>query len=133
MVTVIPSEPLAPPESVTEAVIVWVPAESELVENEPPEPMTPSRLEVHDRLEVREPSSTSVAVPENDTEVPISKELPLAGAVIVTTGGLLKGPPQPGTENAPTRVRQGALPVVATYSVVYQKVQSSPGSRSIEE
>ena len=43
------------------------------------------------------------------------------------------GPPQPGMLKTPTRVRQGALPVVARYSLVYQKVQSSAGSSSMEE
>ncbi len=64
------SEPERPPESVTEAVMVWLPTDRELVEKEPPEPMAPSMLEVQLRDEVRLPSSVSLAVPLNDTLSP---------------------------------------------------------------
>jgi len=40
---------------------------------------------------------------------------------------------QPGRVNVPTRVCQLAELVVVRYSVVYQKVQSSAGSISIED
>ncbi len=62
-VTVIMSLPGSPPVSVTDAVMVCVPAVSVEVEKLPPEPMAASRLEVHERLAVREPSSVSLAFP----------------------------------------------------------------------
>src|SRR3990172_11210926 len=64
-ITVIAAEPCKPPLSVTDAVIVWVPTDRVLVENDPPAPMLPFTLEVHARLAVRFPSSASVAVPVN--------------------------------------------------------------------
>src|SRR5688572_15750208 len=64
---VIDADPGSPPESVTDAVMVCEPAVRVLVENVAPEPITPSRLDVHDRLFVRLPSSVSVAVPVNVT------------------------------------------------------------------
>ena len=66
IVTVTLSELVRPPESVTEAVIVCVPTER-TVENAPPEPIGPSRLEFQVRLLVRLPSSASLAVPEKFT------------------------------------------------------------------
>ena len=45
--------------------------------------------------------------------------------VAVGVGGV---PPQPGRRKEPMRVCQGAGPVVARYSEVNQKVQSSEGS-----
>jgi len=59
----IESLPEKPPLSVTEAVIKCVPTDSVLVENEPPLPIPPSRLHVHDKPPLRSPSSASVAVP----------------------------------------------------------------------
>ena len=44
-------------------------------------------------------------------------------------GGAQAG--QPGSLNAPMRVRHGAPPVEAMYSVVNQNVQSSTGSTDI--
>ncbi len=93
-VTVIAAEPCKPPLSVTEAVIVCVPPDRVFVENDPPEPMLPSRLEVHARLAVRSPSS-SVAVPVNVMGSPWVNVDPFAGAVIVTVGGAF---PKDGNE-----------------------------------
>lgn len=56
-------EPVKPPESVTEAVIVCVPTDKLEVENVPPEPIEPSMLEVQVRLSLRPPSSISKAQP----------------------------------------------------------------------
>src|SRR5688500_10240627 len=55
------------PESETDAVMVCEPAVSAPVENVPPEPIAPSRLDTQERLAVRLPSSVSVAVPVNVT------------------------------------------------------------------
>ena len=66
-VTVILSVPIRPPESVTEAVIVWVPMDRP-DEKDPPEPITPSMLDVQTRLPVRLPSSKSLAVPEKKSD-----------------------------------------------------------------
>ena len=68
----------------TETVLRW------LVENEAPEPMAPSRLEVHDRLAEMSPSSVSSAVPVKPTESPSVKVAPFDGAVIVTVGAVLE-------------------------------------------
>jgi len=59
---IITYSPVSPPESVTEAVIVWVPSPS-FTENDPPVPIVPSRSEVQVKLVVRFPSSLSIAVP----------------------------------------------------------------------
>src|SRR5687768_9743724 len=83
----------APPASVTEAVIVWVPSESALVEMEPPIPSAPSRLELHASVAVRDPSSASLAEPVNVMELPCVYVDPSAGAVIVTVGLLFPAEP----------------------------------------
>ena len=69
IVTVMLSEAVRPPESVTEAVIVCVPADRMAVENVLPQPIEPSMLEVQVRLPLRTPSSASLAVPEKLTKV----------------------------------------------------------------
>ena len=61
-VTVTESLPGSPPESVTEAVIMWVPS-LRVAEKLPPVPIGPTKSEVQLRLPVRVPSSVSVAVP----------------------------------------------------------------------
>ena len=81
------AELVRPPESVTEAVIVWLPADSPAVEKDPPDPITPLMFEVHVRLVVRLPSSASAAVPLNLIVSPTANELPAAGAVITVAGG----------------------------------------------
>ena len=43
--------------------MVWVPVDRPEVENEPPDPMAPSRDELQERLAVRFPSSASLAEP----------------------------------------------------------------------
>src|SRR5512143_1421174 len=55
MLRVIWAVPVSPPLSVTEAVIVWVPAERVLVEKEPPVPIGPSRLELQASDAARSP------------------------------------------------------------------------------
>ena len=92
MVTVICAEPVTLPESVTEAVIVWVPIERLEVAKEPPVPMAPLIDEVQDRLAVRLPSSRSLAVPVKVIEVPEPTLVPVAGAVMATAGALLPPP-----------------------------------------
>ena len=86
-VTVIESLPAKPPESVTKAVIVWVPTER-TVKKEPPEPMFPSMEDDQERLDVRSPSSASVAVPAKLIVSPSPKMLPSGGAVMVAVGGV---------------------------------------------
>ena len=87
-VTLIELEPMACPESVTDAVIVCVPTPRVLVAKLAPVPMTPSRLDDQDKLAPRVPSAVSVAVPAKAIEVPPTNDDPLAGAVIVTVGGV---------------------------------------------
>jgi hypothetical protein len=87
-VILIASEPGNPPESVTEAVIVWVPVDR-LVLNEPPAPIVPSILDVQLSDPVSVPSSKSVALPAKSMLAPSGKLEPSAGAVIVTIGGSL--------------------------------------------
>ena len=89
--TVIAIEPGREPLSVTEAVIVCVPIERVEIENEPPLPIVPSRLEVQARLADRSPSSTSLAVPMNVTGVPDTKDELSAGEVMFTDGAVLGG------------------------------------------
>src|SRR5436190_20346788 len=62
-------EAVAPALSVTLAVIVCTPDDS-VLENDPPLPSCPSRLDVHRMAPVRLPSCASLAEPENVTEVP---------------------------------------------------------------
>ena len=73
--------------------MVWDPTESDEVLNEAPLPMMPLMLEVQVRLPEMVPSSASVAVPLKVTEVPCATDVPLAGAVMVTVGAVLPGPP----------------------------------------
>ena len=66
-VIVMNADPDSPPESVTDAVIVCEPTVSALVETVPPDPIAPSRFELHEMLPVTLPSSVSVAVAMNVT------------------------------------------------------------------
>ena len=59
MVRPISAEPVAPPRSVTEAVIIWLPWESVPVENEAPVPIGPSKFDVHAKFAVSVASSSS--------------------------------------------------------------------------
>ncbi|MBK7518547.1 MAG: hypothetical protein IPI75_00010 [Gammaproteobacteria bacterium] len=68
--TTIESLAVAPLESVTEAVIVCVPALRAVVLKAAPEPITPSRLELQLSDAARLPSSVSVAVPPKLTVAP---------------------------------------------------------------
>jgi hypothetical protein len=84
LMVALPSFPAA---SMTAAVIVWFPSPREAV-NDPPRPISPSRLEVQIRLPVRSPSSASAAVPENVIASPLAKVAPSAGLVMLVDGGL---------------------------------------------
>ena len=75
----------SPPLSVTWAVMVWVPIERILL-NDEPVPIEPSMLEVHWIKSLSEPSSPSVAVPWNVTEVPAVNSEPDDGDNIDTVG-----------------------------------------------
>src|SRR5439155_868647 len=80
--------PTRPPESLTEAMIRCVPGESVVVVKERPVPMTPSRLETHERLAEMSPAS-SIAVPVKVRLEPTGTCTPDAGAAMVTCGALL--------------------------------------------
>ena len=88
IVRVIWSEPARAPESVTWAVITWLPIDK-LAENEPPEPISPSRSENHRRPVVTSPSSRSLAVPAKAMVSAATKVAPSVGALIDTLGGVL--------------------------------------------
>jgi hypothetical protein len=79
------------PESVTWAVMVWVPTDRFVVVYVEPVPMEPSMLEVHWICELSEPSSASVAVPWNVTESPSVNSEPDDGDNIDTVGGEFAG------------------------------------------
>ena len=68
-VTVTKAVAVLPPESVTCAVIVWVPL-LKVREKLPPVPIEPSMLEVQVTLAVRLPSCASAALPEKLMVVP---------------------------------------------------------------
>src|SRR6185436_18117608 len=84
--TVIAAAPRWPSESVTAAVIVWLPAERVRGPTVAPDPSAPSRLEVQERLALRLPSSMSLAVPVKVTGSPTNTTFPFAGAVMRTLG-----------------------------------------------
>ena len=75
-----------PPESVTDAVIVWTPPLS-VLEKLPPVPIWPSLLEVQIREAVRVPSWESLAVPAKLMLAPELKVEPPVGLVMETVGG----------------------------------------------
>ena len=83
-----------PAESVTCAVMVWVPLARLLVKL-PPVPIVPLMLEVQISLEVRSPSSVSDALPEKLMVVPYGKDEPVAGVLMTTLGGLFGGVVRP--------------------------------------
>src|SRR5438046_4731256 len=89
MNTLMLAEPVRFPLSVTEAVIVWVPAERVLTGMEPPVPSGPSRFEFHWIDELRLPCSVSLAVAVKLMDAPLVKVDPFAGALMLTTGGVL--------------------------------------------
>src|SRR5947199_274713 len=92
MNTLMLAEPVRFPLSVTEAVIVWVPAERVLTGMEPPVPSGPSRFEFHWSDELRLPSSVSLAVAVKLVDAPEAKVDPFAGALILSGGGVLTAP-----------------------------------------
>ena len=89
MVTVTVSEADWPALSEAEAVMVWVPTLSELVEIEAAVPRLPSRSEDQLMEELMLPSSASSAVPLKVTVVPSGKVEPLAGAEMLKVGAWL--------------------------------------------
>src|SRR2546425_12648237 len=92
MVTLMLAEPLRPPLSATEAVIVWVPADRVLTEMEPPVPSGPSKFEFHWIAELRLPCSVSLAAAAKLMDAPVAKVDPLAGVLMLTAGGVLADP-----------------------------------------
>src|SRR6185436_4838837 len=92
-VTVRCADPANPPLSVTDAVMVCVPTESDEVLKPAPLPMLPLRLDDQVRLAEMLPSSVSPAVPLKLIAVPWVTEVPLGGAVMETVGAVLPGPP----------------------------------------
>ena len=77
----------APSLSVTVAVMVWIPTERVTNEKKLSVAKNPSLLEVHCMELLSEPSSSSVAVPENITESPCVDSEPEDGDVMDTVGG----------------------------------------------
>jgi hypothetical protein len=77
-----------PSESVTLAVMTWVPFES-LLPTVAPVPSAPSLSDVHEIAPDKEPSSGSDAVPWNDSIWLVLKPAPLLGLWIDTVGALL--------------------------------------------
>src|SRR5262245_29906178 len=75
---------LLPPESVTEAVMVWAPERKLLMVSEAPVPREPSRLE--DQWTVRRASSKLDAVAVKVIAWPCSKDEPVAGPVMLMVG-----------------------------------------------
>src|SRR5438128_3794862 len=71
--------------SVADAVMVCTPADRLEVVKPAPEPIWPSRLEIHLRAELITPSVPLVAVPEKMTGAP-ARTLPALGDAMVTTG-----------------------------------------------
>ena len=84
-VIVAKADPLSPPLSLTDAVIVCTPIDSVRV-NEGPLPMTPSRLDVHCTADERSPSCASLAEPVNVMALLTRNDAPDAGDEIDTTG-----------------------------------------------
>src|SRR5262245_22386350 len=76
-VTVIQADPVASPESVTEAVIVCVPTLKLLVEKLAPDPIGPFTLDDQDRPALRVPSWASLALPAKPIGLPTTKADPL--------------------------------------------------------
>src|SRR5215467_864942 len=96
-----------PPESVSDAVMVWFPLVSVLVKLAPV-PIWPSLLEAHTRRDAMFPSSGSVAVPWNTMLAPAEKLAPVAGLTIETNGGTSCGggassPTAAGAQITPSR------------------------------
>ena len=86
-VTVTEAVVVLPAESVTPALMVWVPL-LKVRAKLPPPPIWPSRLEVQFRFEVRFPSWESEAVPENVIVAPYEKVELVPGLLMATAGGL---------------------------------------------
>src|SRR5207247_488454 len=105
------AEPVAPSESVTEAVRTWVPSESVTV-RVPPPPSAPSRLDAHWILLVTLPSKSSVAVAPSITVLPAGAEAPSAGPASVIVSLWKRTAPSAGE----LIVTLGGLPATVTTS-----------------
>ena len=92
IVRLIVSLPDDPPESVTSAVMVWLPTLSVDEFTEAPVPSEPSRLDDQAMFAEMSPSSVSVAVPVKVTSVFSCTLVPLAGEVMDTTGAVFTFP-----------------------------------------
>lgn len=90
-VKVMDADPDRPPLSLTDAVIVCMPALKVLVVTEEPISKNPSRLEDQIKPVERFPSCVSFAVPVKVTAVPCVVEELFAGEVMETVGGVLVG------------------------------------------
>src|SRR5262245_42921516 len=145
--TVMDAEVLLPPESVTEAVMVWVPELSVLLVSDTPVPRLPSRLD-DQATEVRVPSSRSLALAVKVIAWPCSKVLPVAGAVMLNVGveltttvieALAVFPPESVTEAVmvwvPERsvvtLSEGAVPRVPSRFDDQRMAVMAPSSRSL--
>src|SRR3954465_108097 len=83
---------VAPCASVAVSVMVCVPTDRVDFENEVPVPMAPSMLLVHTSdAPVSAPSSGSVPLPVNDTDVPCVKLAPFAGVLMDADGAWFAG------------------------------------------
>ena len=90
--TSMPTDALAPSESVALSVTVWVPEERSLRLSEPPVPIVPSWLDDQARDDPeRGPSSGSVALPSKVIDAPAAKVAPSCGALIAGAGDWFGG------------------------------------------
>ena len=80
-----------PPESVTDAVTIWIPTDKLDVLTDAPVPIALSMSELHWICELTTPSCRSFDVPEKTIVSPSSNELPNGGESIVNVGGLFGG------------------------------------------
>ncbi len=118
-----------PPESVTDAVIVWIPL-LRVVEKLPPVPIWPSLLEVQTREAVRSKSSGSVALPWKSIGADGSKLEPFTGMVMETAGGAsgdggVRSPKAPGAQTTPSRS------VSKVYYTIVESIGAVPSRKTL--
>ena len=90
-VTVIEEEPVRPPLSVADAVMVWTPADNDDVETLPPLAIVPSIEDVQVNEAVKSPSWLSIAVPLKVIGVPAANVKSVAGESIDKVGAVFAG------------------------------------------